>query len=174
MENVERGGKPFSCVVARSDDGRVVAESPYLVEQTNDPTAHAEIVAIRQACQRLGSPGLEGHEVYVLAHPCPMCLGALYYASPDRVVFVVTREEEGRHYRDDQRYFEFENFYAEYLKPWHERACRWSTIPRRALRSTGAGRSSTRRSPLAHRAVSCPHGFSIRAPNSGQRAAAHK
>ena len=121
MENVERGGKPFSCVVARSDDGRVVAESPNLVEQTNDPTAHAEIVAIRQACQRLGSPGLEGHEVYVLAHPCPMCLGALYYASPDRVVFVVTREEEGRHYRDDQKYFEFENFYAEYPKPWHER-----------------------------------------------------
>jgi tRNA(Arg) A34 adenosine deaminase TadA len=50
-----------------------------------------------------------------------MCLGALYYASPDRVVFVVTREEEGRHYRDDQRYFEFENFYGEYSKAWRER-----------------------------------------------------
>jgi guanine deaminase len=121
MENVERGGRPFSCVVARSDDGRVVAESPNLVQQTNDPTAHAEVVAIRQACQRLGSPSLEGYEVYVLAHPCPMCLGALYYASPDRVIFVVTREEEGRHYRDDQRYFEFENFYGEYAKSWHER-----------------------------------------------------
>lgn len=121
MENVERGGRPFSCVVARSKDGRVVAESPNLVGQTNDPTAHAEVVAIRQACQRLGSPSLEGYEVYALAHPCPMCLGALYYASPDRVLFVVTREEEGRHYRDDQRYFEFENFYGEYAKPWHER-----------------------------------------------------
>ena len=121
MENVERGGKPFSCVVSRTSDGRVVAESPNLVEQTNDPTAHAEVLAVRQACQRLGSPSLTGHEVYVLAHPCPMCLGALYYASPDRVVFVVTREEEGRHYRDDQRYFEFENFYDEYEKSWQDR-----------------------------------------------------
>ncbi len=120
-ENVERGGRPFSCVVARTSDGHVIAESPNLVWQTNDPTAHAEVVAVRQACQRLGSPSLEGHEVYVLAHPCPMCLGALYYASPDRVVFVVTREEEGRYYRDDQKYFEFENFYDEYQKPWPER-----------------------------------------------------
>ena len=120
IENVERGGRPFSCLVARSDDGRVIAESPNLVRQTNDPTAHAEVLAARQACQRLGSPGLEGHEVYVLAHPCPMCLGALYYASPDRVVFVVTREE-GRFYRDDQKYFEFENFHDEYEKPWRKR-----------------------------------------------------
>ena len=118
MENVERGGRPFSCVVARADDDRVVAESPNLVQQTNDPTAHAEILAVRQACQRLASPSLEGHEVYVLAHPC---LGALYYASPDNVIFVVTREEEGRHYHDDQKYFEFENFYDEYAKPWPER-----------------------------------------------------
>ena len=121
MENVERGGRPFSCVVARASDVRIVAESPNLVQQTNDPTAHAEVLAVRQACQRLGMPSLEGHEVYVLAHPCPMCLGALYYASPDRVVFVVTREEEGRYYRDDQKYFEFENFYDEYEKSWQDR-----------------------------------------------------
>ena len=102
-ENVGRSDRPFSCVVARASDGRVVAESPNLVQQTNDPTAHAEILAVRQACQRLGVPSLEGHEVYVLAHPCPMCLGALYYASPDRVVFVVTREKEGRYYNTNCR-----------------------------------------------------------------------
>lgn len=68
-ENVERGGRPFSCVVARTSDGSVLADSPNLVQQTNDPTAHAEVVAVRQACQRLGTPSLEGHEVYVLAHP---------------------------------------------------------------------------------------------------------
>jgi tRNA(Arg) A34 adenosine deaminase TadA len=99
----------------------VIAESPNLVAQTNDPTAHAEVVAIREACQRLGSPNLEGYEAYVMAHPCPMCLGALYYASPDRVEYLVTREEEGRYYTDDQKYFEFDNFYAEFEKPPQER-----------------------------------------------------
>ena len=119
--NVERGGKPFSCVVFDPRSGEVVAESPNLVVQTGDPTAHAEVVAVRQACARLGAASLEGYEVYVLAHPCPMCLGALYYAGPDRVVFVVTREEEARFYKDDGRYFELETFYEEFGKPWPER-----------------------------------------------------
>ena len=120
-QNVELGGKPFSCVVVSSETGEFLAESPNLVAQTNDPTAHAEVAAIRLACQRLGTPSLEGYEVYVMAHPCPMCLGALYYASPDRVAYVVTREEEGRYYTDDQKYFEFDNFYAEFAKEPQER-----------------------------------------------------
>ena len=115
MENVGGGGKPFACVILR--DGDLVAESPNLVAQTNDPTAHAEIVAIREACTRLGTPSLEGCEIYVLAHPCPMCLGALYYASPDRVVFVTNREQYAQYYKDDGRYFELETFYDEYPKP---------------------------------------------------------
>jgi len=119
--NVERGGRPFSCVVASSSDGVVIAESPNLVAQTSDPTAHAEVVAIREACQRLGTPNLEGYEVYVMAHPCPMCLGAPYYASPDLVSYLVTRKEEGRYYTDDQKYFEFENFYEEFGKSPQER-----------------------------------------------------
>ena len=101
LENVENGGRPFACVISRG--GEVVAESPNLVAQTQDPTAHAEIVAIRQACQWLGTENLEGHAIYVLAHPCPMCLGALYYCSPDR------------------KYFELKNFYDEFSKQGQER-----------------------------------------------------
>ena len=120
-QNVERGAKPFSCLIVSSETGEVFAESPNLVAQTNDPTAHAEVAAIRIACERLGTPSLEGYEVYVMAHPCPMCLGALYYSSPDKVVYIVTREEEGRYYKDDQKYFEFENFYDEFEKEPQER-----------------------------------------------------
>ena len=119
MENVEGGGKPFSCVILHG--GEVVAESPNLVVQTHDPTAHAEIVAIRQACTKLGTESMEGCEIYVLAHPCPMCLGALPYAGPDRVVLVAGRDQYTKHYKDDGRHFELETFYDEYPKPWPER-----------------------------------------------------
>ena len=118
LENVENGGQPFACVISRGD--KVVAESPNLVAQTYDPTAHAEMVAIRQACQRLGTENLEGHAIYVLAHPCPMRLGALYYCSPDRVVFT-TRDEYSQYYEDNRKHFELENFYDESSKPWQER-----------------------------------------------------
>ncbi len=115
-ENVKNRGRPFTCVTSR--DGEVVAESPNLVVQTRDPTAHAEIVNIRQTCQRLGTENLEGHDIYVLAHPCPMCLGALYYCSPDRVVLLTTRDEYSRYYKDDRKYFELENFYDGSSKSW--------------------------------------------------------
>lgn len=128
--NVQEGGKPFACVVADSGSGEVVAESPNLVVQTGDPTAHAEVVAIRKACRARGSESLAGCEIFVLAHPCPMCLGALYYADPDRVVFVVTREEEARFYKDDGRYFELETFYDEFGKPWPERRLPMDHEPR--------------------------------------------
>jgi guanine deaminase len=119
FENVENGGPPFACVTSRG--GEVIAESPNLVVQTHDPTTQAEIAAIRQACQRLGTENLEGHDIYVLAHPCPMCLGALYYCSPDRVVFLTTRDEDCRYYKEDRKYFELENFYDEFSKPGQER-----------------------------------------------------
>lgn len=117
--NIDRGGKPFACLVVR--DGDVIAESPNLVAQTNDPTAHAEILAVRQACQRLGTPGLAGCEVWALAEPCPMCLGAVYYAAPDRFVYLVTREQEAQRYRDDVRWVDMERFYGKYALPLGQR-----------------------------------------------------
>jgi len=118
-ENVEDGGRPFSCVVVR--DGTVLAESPNLVAHSDNPVDHAETVAIRQACQRVGSEDLSGCDVYVLAHPCPMCLGALYYCSPDHVYFLTQREDYGQYYTDSRKYFEFGEFYAEFGKDWDER-----------------------------------------------------
>ncbi|MDA3630491.1 nucleoside deaminase [Saccharopolyspora oryzae] len=117
--NVEEGGRPFATVIAK--DGEIVAESPNKVAQTGDPTAHAEVLAIREACTKLGTEHLTGTTIYVLAHPCPMCLGSLYYCSPDEVVFLTTREAYEPHYVDDRKYFELDTFYSEFAKDWRER-----------------------------------------------------
>ncbi|MCM2390546.1 nucleoside deaminase [Streptomyces albipurpureus] len=110
--NVDEGGRPFATVIVRA--GKILAESPNRVAQTHDPTAHAEILAIRDACTKLGTEHLTGTTVYVLAHPCPMCLGALYYCSPDEVVFLATRDAYEAHYVDDRKYFELDTLYAEF------------------------------------------------------------
>lgn len=119
-QNVEQGGRPFACVIVK--DGEILAEAANQVAQTHDPTAHAEIGAIRIASAKLGSENFAGCEFYILAHPCPMCLAAMYYCSPDRVVFITTREDYSRYYVDDRKYFTLANFYAEIGKPWPERA----------------------------------------------------
>jgi tRNA(Arg) A34 adenosine deaminase TadA len=86
VENVRSGrGGPFAALVVRG--GEVVAEGTNEVTTLNDPTAHAEIVAIRRACAALGAFQLDGCEVYTTCEPCPMCLGAIYWARPDRVWF---------------------------------------------------------------------------------------
>lgn len=117
--NVEEGGRPFATVIVR--DGEVLAESPNLVAQTHDPTAHAEIIAIREACRKLGTEHLTDTTIYVLAHPCPMCLGSLYYCSPAEVVFLTTRDDYAPYYVDDRKYFELGTFYEEFAKPWQDR-----------------------------------------------------
>jgi tRNA(Arg) A34 adenosine deaminase TadA len=117
--NVEDGGRPFACIVAR--DGEPLVEAVNLVAQTHDPTAHAEICAIREASKILGTEHFAGCEFYILAHPCPMCLAAMYYCSPDRVVFITTRDDYARYYVDDRKYFELATFYDEIGKPWQER-----------------------------------------------------
>src|SRR4051794_6634726 len=85
VENVRRNGGPFGAVVVRG--GVVIATGCNLVTSTNDPTAHAEVVAIREACRILGSFQLIECDVYSSCEPCPMCLGALYWARPSRIFF---------------------------------------------------------------------------------------
>src|SRR5690349_11766813 len=106
MRNVEEGGRPFATVIVR--DGEIVADSPNRVAQTCDPTAHAEILAIREACRTLGTEHLTDCDIYILASPCPMCLGSLYYCSPRQVIYVTTREDYAPFYRDDRKYFELD------------------------------------------------------------------
>jgi tRNA(Arg) A34 adenosine deaminase TadA len=86
VENVRSGrGGPFGCVVAK--EGKIIAEGANRVTSALDPTAHAEIVAIREACRLLGAFQLTGCEIYASCEPCPMCLGAIYWARPARVYF---------------------------------------------------------------------------------------
>src|SRR5258708_1740596 len=86
LENVRCGrGGPFAALVVK--DGSVVAEGANRVTSTNDPTAHAEVVAIREACRKLGDFQLSGCDLYTTCEPCPMCLGAIYWARPARVFY---------------------------------------------------------------------------------------
>jgi guanine deaminase len=89
VENVRSGaGGPFAALVARH--GRIIAEGTNRVTATLDPTAHAEIVAIREACRALDSFQLAGCDLYTTCEPCPMCLGAIYWARPARVFYAGT------------------------------------------------------------------------------------
>lgn len=90
--NVEkRTGGPFGCVIVK--DGEIIAEGANSVTTHNDPTAHAEVVAIRRACEKLKSFQLTGCTIYTSCEPCPMCLGAIYWARPDMVYYAGTRFE---------------------------------------------------------------------------------
>lgn len=117
--NVAKGGRPFACIIVRN--GKIIAKEVNKVVQKHDPTAHAEINAIRKATKILGRENLEDCEVYILAEPCPMCLGSLYYCSPKKVTFIVTRDEYSKYYKDDRKFFTFHTFYKEFAKPWQKR-----------------------------------------------------
>lgn len=84
-------GGPFGAIVVKGDE--VVGKGCNSVLMDNDPTAHAEIVAIRDACKRLNSFQLEGCEIYTSCEPCPMCLGAIYWARPDKIYYANTRND---------------------------------------------------------------------------------
>ena len=90
-ENVRRGGGPFAALVVK--DGAVISTGANEVTLTNDPTAHAEVVAVREACRVLGSHQLSGCDIYSSCEPCPMCLGAIYWARPTRVFFAASHED---------------------------------------------------------------------------------
>ncbi len=85
----KKNGGPFGAVIVR--DGKIVGEGWNKVTSTNDPTAHAEVVAIREACQKISNHDLSGCEIYSSCEPCPMCLSAIYWARIDRIYFGNTR-----------------------------------------------------------------------------------
>lgn len=109
MESVRNGGGPFGAVVVHG--GRIIGRGANQVAPANDPTAHAEIVAIRAACHSLGRFQLTGCELYASAEPCPMCLAAAYWARVDRIWFANTRHDAAGIGFDD------EFLYEELVKP---------------------------------------------------------
>jgi guanine deaminase len=99
-----RGG-PFGAVIVK--DGKIIAEGSNQVTSTNDPTAHAEVVAVRRACQALQTFDLTGCEIYTSCEPCPMCLSAIYWARCARIYFANDRHDAAKiGFRDDFLYHE--------------------------------------------------------------------
>ena len=92
IESVKKGGGPFSAVIVDQND-KIIAEGSNKVTSTNDPTAHGEIVAIREACKKINNFNLSGFEIYSTAEPCPLCLSAIYWARIDKIYYANTRED---------------------------------------------------------------------------------
>lgn len=106
-------GGPFGCVIVKDD--AIVGRGNNKVTSTNDPTAHAEIMAIRDACKTLGNFQLDGCEVFTSCEPCPMCLGAIYWARPKAIYYANNREDAAAVGFDDSM------IYHEFGKPVEER-----------------------------------------------------
>ncbi len=104
-DNLRSGrGGPFAALVVRG--GEVIARAANLVTARADPTAHAEVLAIREACRRLGSHSLAGCDLYATGEPCPMCLGAIYWARLDRVFYSASRHDAADAGFDDRHIYE--------------------------------------------------------------------
>lgn len=91
LESATNGGGPFGAVVVR--DGRIIGSGTNRVTATHDPTAHAEVQAIREACRTIASHALNGATIYTTCEPCPMCLAAIYWARIERMVYGNSRED---------------------------------------------------------------------------------
>ena len=105
VENVQTGnGGPFAALVVK--DGKVIATGVNSVTTALDPTAHAEVMAIRAACRMLGDFQLTGCEIYTTCEPCPMCLGAIYWARPKRVYFAATATDAANAGFDDSHIYD--------------------------------------------------------------------
>jgi guanine deaminase len=114
ITNVEKAiGGPFGAVVVKN--GKIIARGANSVTVTNDPTAHAEVVAIREACKVLNNFQLEGCEIYTSCEPCPMCLGAIYWARPDKLFYANSKEDASAVDFDDKF------IYEELAKPIEQR-----------------------------------------------------
>ena len=113
-ENVENGGGPFGALIVR--DGALLAEGQNRVTAALDPTAHAEVVAIRAACQVVGDFSLAGATLYTSCEPCPLCLSAALWARVDRVVFAADRDDAARGGFDDREFYEL---FSRDRSTWH-------------------------------------------------------
>jgi len=100
----KNAGGPFGCVIVKDDV--IIAEGHNCVTSTNDPTAHAEVVAIRKACDALGSFQLDDCVIYTSCEPCPMCLGAIYWARPKQVYYACDKHDAAKIGFDDQFIYE--------------------------------------------------------------------
>lgn len=110
LENVRSGkGGPFAALVVRADE--ILGSGTNLVTSTNDPTAHAEILAIREACKKIGRFELTGCDIYATCEPCPMCLGAIYWARPAKIYFAANSADAAKIGFDDSL------IYSEVKKP---------------------------------------------------------
>ena len=120
-ENAASGkGGPFACLIVK--DGQLVASGTNVVTAINDPTAHAEVVAIRNACREIGSFQLTGCVLYTSCEPCPMCLGAIYWARPEAVYFAGSKADAADAGFDDQF------IYDEIAQPPETRSIRFQKI----------------------------------------------
>jgi len=106
-------GGPFGCVIVKDD--KIIAEGSNKVTFSNDPTAHAEIVAIREACKKLNTFNLSGCDLYASCEPCPMCLSAIYWSHVDNIFYANTREDAKKINFDDSL------IYSEILKKNEDR-----------------------------------------------------
>ena len=113
LESVNKGGGPFGCVIVK--DEKIVSEGLNKVTSSKDPTAHGEIVAIREACKKINNFSLSGFELYSSCEPCPMCLSAIYWARIDKIYYANTREEAQKIDFDDSL------IYSEFQKNINER-----------------------------------------------------
>lgn len=100
---IENNGGPFGAVIVM--DNRIIAEGYNQVTSKNDPTAHAEIIAIRNACEAMGDFHLEGAEIYCSCEPCPMCLAAIYWSRIARIYYANTREDAKKIGFDDNDFY---------------------------------------------------------------------
>ncbi len=91
QKSIENGGGPFGAVIVK--DGKIIGSASNSVTKNNDPTAHAEVNAIRQTCQKLGTFMLDGCEIYTSCEPCPMCLGAIYWAHISKIYYAAGRKD---------------------------------------------------------------------------------
>lgn len=121
--NLKKGGRPFGAVLVKN--GEIVATGVNEILNTNDPTAHAELMAVRAASQKLGSPNLQGCAVYASGHPCPMCVAAMRMAGVNEVAYAYSNED-GEPYG-----LSTAAVYADLAKPLSEQSMKIRHVPAR-------------------------------------------